>query len=131
MGVTGQITRGAQVPHFDVSSIDGRRIAYSTIWQRKDLLLVALSEEEVRTSQALLSALAEAVRNHAADAACVITTAEIPGVPRPGVLVADKWGEVHFVAAAETAAGLPAPEELVDWVQYVQTKCPECQGEAK
>jgi hypothetical protein len=26
---------------------------------------------------------------------------------------------------------LPTPEDLLDWIRYVENQCPECEGEAK
>ena len=42
-------------------------------------------------------------------------------------------GYAAKLAAAEppSAAGLPGPDELIEWLRYVQMQCPECQGEAR
>ena len=29
------------------------------------------------------------------------------------------------------SAGLPSPDELIKWVDYVRQRCPECEGEAR
>ena len=55
----------------------------------------------------------------------------VPGIPSPGVIVADRWGEVAYVVATSAVADLPPPQELIDWLAYVQTQCPECEGEVK
>jgi len=62
---------------------------------------------------------------------CVITRDRVPGVPCPSAVVADRWGEVVYVATASDVADLPSAQELVDWVTYLQTQCPECEGEAR
>ena len=64
------------------------------------------------------------------DADIVITTDAVPGVPAPGVVVADRWGEVHGAWHEPTADRLPSADDLVDWLRYIQQVCPECQGEA-
>jgi hypothetical protein len=65
------------------------------------------------------------------DTACVITRDNVSGVPRPGIVVADRWGEIHHVAGGETVDDLPSPHELIEWLRYVQHQCPECEGEAR
>jgi hypothetical protein len=65
------------------------------------------------------------------NSACVVTRDRVPGIPSPSVVVADRWGEIVHVATASDVAGLPPAQELVDWVSYLQTRCPECEGEAR
>jgi len=38
---------------------------------------------------------------------------------------------VMHVAQAPDVAHLPVPDELVEWVDYVRHRCPECEGEAR
>ena len=125
------LTRGEQVPHFVVRGLDGESIAYSTIWQQRNLLLLSLPDHEAEGKpyvERLNRALAGLTPQ---DTAYVFTTSEVPGVPRPGMVVADKWGEIHYVVRADTVAQLPGSDEIVDWLRYVQMQCPECQGETK
>ena len=65
------------------------------------------------------------------DNAFVITRDRVSGLPSPGVVVADRWGEIQYVADAAGVDDLPSPQELIEWLQYVQSQCPECQGEAE
>jgi hypothetical protein len=44
------------------------------------------------------------------------------------VLFADRWGEVVHV---EATAELPAATALLEWLDYVERRCPECEGEAR
>ena len=62
---------------------------------------------------------------------CVITRDHVPGISSPSVVVADKWGEIVYVATTSDVAALPPAQELVDWVSYLQIQCPECEGEAR
>ena len=78
---------------------------------------------------ALLAARAGVLQE--GDARLVITADPIPGMPAPGVLVADQWGEIYLVEGADRAAQLPPPDDLADWLRYVQMQCPECQGEIR
>jgi hypothetical protein len=123
---------GQQLPHFVVRALDGSTFAYSDVWQHRNLLLILLPDTEA----AARARYAAQVQAHmpeltAHDTTCVIAQDDVSGIPRPGVVVADKWGEVHFVTAPGTVTKLPEPSELIDWLRYVQMQCPECQGEAK
>lgn len=121
------------VPHFEVTTIDGARVAYSTIWQRRNLLLVSLHTggpaplrppllEELEGRKEQLNALATAM---------VITDSAVEGVPAPGVVVADRWGEIYFVRGAGAGKGLPDAAEILEWLDYIQQECPECEGERR
>jgi len=121
--------RGSSIPHFDVTAHDGRTVRYSTIWQQRNLLLVTLPSSG---ADAYLKGLAERSPDIAAhDAECVITRDSIPGVPSPAVVIADRWGEVMFVASPERTEALPVPDEIIEWLAYAQVRCPECEGEAR
>jgi hypothetical protein len=61
----------------------------------------------------------------------VLTRDSIPGLEPAAALVADRWGEIHFAAGSTSAADLPDPTELIEWVRYVQQRCPECEGESR
>jgi hypothetical protein len=60
-----------------------------------------------------------------------MTRAPITGVPRPGVVIADRWGEIYSVVNARSAPELPTVEDLLEWFRYIRHACPECEGEAK
>jgi hypothetical protein len=110
---------GDQLPHFDIVDAAGRRVRYSEIWQQKNLVLVSIAAPG---EAAAIEERAEAIAAH--DAVLVITTAPVADAPQPGVVIADRWGEVQVVA--------PGPADLDDvvaWLEYVQQRCPECEGE--
>ena len=65
------------------------------------------------------------------DTKWIVTEDRIAGVPCPSVVVADRWGEVAHVAHPSQVQDLPAPEELFEWVRYLEYRCPECEGEAR
>lgn len=119
------------MPMFTARSADGTLVRYDDIWQRKNLLLVSLPDDDP-TAAAYATPLTVVEPNLAAyDAALLITTTRVKGVPSPGVVVADRWGEVYYVQEADRAADLPAPDELIDWLRFVRNECPECQGETR
>lgn len=121
-----------QVPHFTVTTRDRAEAAYGALWQRKNLLLVLLPDTEPEAAAEYASRLdAQMLELTANDTACIVTGDDVPGAPNPGVLVADRWGEIYFVAGGERVAGLPPVSELLEWLRYVQHECPECQGETR
>lgn len=120
-----------EVPHFRIRDLDHRYVAYPEIWQRKNLLLILLPHAASKEDEEYAAAL----RSHmpaltAHDTVCVMSRDAVEGLPRPGVVVADRWGEIHY-AAGGRVDDLPAPSEIIEWLRYVQVQCPECQGEAK
>jgi len=126
------LQRGDLVPHFSLRTLEGLTVRYSTIWQRRNLVLITLPISDSETSRAYLSRLASenpALGGHETD--YVITRDIVAGTPCPGVVVADRWGEIVHVVAGSDVADLPPPAELFEWVTYLQSQCPECQGETK
>ena len=120
------------MPMFAARSIaDNSLVRYEDIWQRKNLLLVSLPEDDP-TAAAYASSFSLLRPDLSVyDAALLVTKTQIEGIPSPGVVVADRWGEVYYVQAADRASGLPSPHELVDWLRFVRNECPECQGETR
>ena len=118
------------VPHFTVRDLDGSRVAYADIWQRRTRLLLqhAPGHAAADAVDDLRRRRAE-IEGHAA--MLVITTDEVSGLTPCAVLVADRWGEVHFAVQGRRPSELPSADELIDWLRYVQVQCPECQGEAR
>jgi hypothetical protein len=125
-----KLQRGDSVPHFQVATVGGELFKYDTIWQRRNLVLAivgasAADDQYART----LDAKASVFRDH--DTTVVVTPDEVPGLSRPAVLIADKWGEIVHVSEVSDSDGWPGPTELLDWVDYVRRRCPECEGEAR
>lgn len=103
----------------------------TTIWQRKNLVLVTLPDFD-SPSAAYAGRLVAQVRGvEEDDTEWVVTRDRIPAVSCPGVVVADQWGEIAFVADAPRAEELPMPDELLEWVAHLRHRCPECEGEAR
>jgi hypothetical protein len=123
------VNPGDLVPHFDVLTASGRRFSYRDIWQRQHLLLVALTGDADASYLEELTAREEEVR--ARGAALVATNEAIPGVPAPAALVADRWGEIVYLAAAARVRELPSSAQLLEWLDYLEHRCPECEGEAR
>ena len=120
---------GDQVPHFIVRNLDGDAVAYSAVWQHRNLILAAVPAGAA--FEEYVSVLANRTSSFGFDTDCVITHDIVDGLPYPGVVVADRWGEIVHLASAADEARLPDVGELQEWVDYVQRRCPECEGEAK
>ena len=124
------LERGDTVPHFEVRTFSGDVFRYATIWQRRNLVLLILPDPAAGASyRAALSAAGGGFREP--DTEYVMTRDDLPGLDGPAALVADKWGEIVYVATTSRVEDLPSPKELLDWLEYVERRCPECEGEAK
>lgn len=120
------------IPTFTARNIvDGALVHYESVWQRKNLVLVTVPSEDPTAPSYMKSIIACMPSLASHDTAVIVTTSHIADVPSPGVLVADRWGEIYYIKGTSRAADLPGPDELVEWVQYVQNECPECQGETR
>jgi hypothetical protein len=118
------------VPHFTVTALDGSQVVYTRIWQRRHLLLLCLPPGDAASTSYVAEARAALPGLDPEDVALVATGEAFDGMPCPGVLIADRWGEIVFVVEAAEVRLLPAPQELADWLTFVQSRCPECEGEA-
>ncbi len=111
-----------KVAHFLVRARDGATVDYRTIWQNAQLLLVCLDDSPASERfMAIADELAGRGDELAAIESRLVVTADlVPGAPRPGVLIADRWGEIYTTldASADTSA-----DDLIDWLRVVQRKC--------
>jgi hypothetical protein len=118
------------IPHFHVTTLEGAAFSYSSIWQRRNLVLVTVSAADLDgTYVSDLSVRAQDFQDHAS--VCVVTLESVIGLPARGVVIADRWGEIVHVADVPEPGLLPTPEELFEWIEYVERQCPECEGEAR
>jgi hypothetical protein len=128
------LERGDPIPHFHVTDVRGTSIDYSmSIWQRRNLVLVTLpsTDRDDEFGDYVSKLTSQTPAWAGADSECVITRDRVPGIPQPGIAVADRWGEIVHVAGGSSAAELPPAHELIEWVNYLQHRCPECEGESK
>ena len=125
------LRRGDLVPHFTVMDAAGRHVSYrDAIWQQRELVLVTLPPGSGR-DLASSAAAGWGLEMERQAVACVVTAEPVDGAPRCGFLVADRWGEIAVVEEVDSPAALPPPEQLLEWVGYVQRQCPECEGESR
>jgi len=125
------LKQGDLLPHFSVTDLSGRRVDYASIWQRKPLVLVMLSDTGPSSHAYAEHVITRARDSKDGDVAWLVTSDRIAGLPSPVAIVADRWGELIHVAHAADIAHLPRPEELLEWIDFLQHRCPECEGEAR
>jgi peroxiredoxin len=124
------LQRGDLVPHFAVRTVEGETFDYTSIWQNEQLVLIVLPDAS-RVSDEYASALRARKHDFSAEhTTCAITRDQVPGVRAPAALVVDRWGEILHAVSVADVSQLPSAEELLDWARYVQSRCPECEGEA-
>lgn len=130
MSETQSLNSGDQVPHIEITDLSGSIFRYSSIWQHSNLLLITVPQTDGHANYvADLSRRDSDFRDR--HAVCVVTRNAVLGMPTPGVLVADRWGEIIHIAAAGRVDDLPPPLELLKWLDYIEQRCPECEGEAR
>ncbi|MCC7042860.1 MAG: hypothetical protein IT183_03300 [Acidobacteria bacterium] len=112
----------ARVPHCRVRSVDGTEVDYRSIWQTRNLLLVCLDQTDgSRPFTTVANELAVRQRElDTLESRLVVTRDVVVGVPRPGVVVADRWGDIY--ATIDTSS-LKDADDLLEWVGFVQKKC--------
>jgi hypothetical protein len=124
------LNKGDHVPRFECVTIDDIRVNYADLWQKKNLALLCLSDDDSPEAQTYIQQLREALPALAVhDAVVVVTTNPIDGMPLPGCAVADRWGQMQWVTSADRVVDLPSPREIAAWLQFVEIQCPECEGE--
>ncbi|MGH9348292.1 MAG: hypothetical protein ACRD26_13620 [Vicinamibacterales bacterium] len=118
-----------QLPHFDVTTLDGRRVRYDELWQRRNLVLI-LTDPQKRQEATVFASQLSARQEEFGDAetAVVVTSDSVPGFRAPCVVIADRWGEIMHLEAITSGDTSPRPtvDELLDWVRFARIQCPEC-----
>jgi hypothetical protein len=126
------IRAGDLMPMFTATSRgEGVPVDYHDVWQKMNLVLVTLADDDPTAEAYAMSVSVLGSEMASLDARLIVTTSQVEGIPSPGVVVADRWGEVYYVSNSNRASELPGPDELLEWVRYVRNECPECQGETR
>lgn len=119
------------VPHFVVTTLTGATVRYADIWQQRFLVLLSLPETsdgrggsvEDESARAYVARVERLCASAEVPTTCVGTTDAVPGVPRPGALVADRFGEIAFIDGADSVDALPSAESLMEWLGYIAIRC--------
>jgi hypothetical protein len=114
------------VPHFEVTTVDGHRVRYQELWQRRALVLVIVTASERNAAASYASQLgARRSEFEDAEATVVVTPDAVPGLSPRGVVIADRWGEILHIASPPPGE-FPSVDELLSWVRFARIQCPEC-----
>jgi hypothetical protein len=113
------------VPHFHVTTLDGRRVRYEEIRERRSLVLVTVRRPTDDAGVSFTSRLLSRRHEFAQAAAVVVVTADVVAtLPPPTVLVADRWGEIlhldtRFRGQPSTLLDV---DELLSWAHFARIK---------
>jgi hypothetical protein len=100
-----------QLPHFDLTTLDGRRVRYEELWQRRNLVLVLTDPEQPQGAMAFglrLSAPGEEFDD--SETTVVVTSDSVPGFRAPCVVIADRWGEIMHIEITTSDDVVEVPE---------------------
>jgi hypothetical protein len=120
------VSVGGALPFFDVTTVRGDRVNYADLWQRRNVLLVCVPADSTTRDSDYVNELERHSAEVDAYAAVLVVAREaVAGLAQPSVVIADRWGEVQYLAASD----LPPIQTLLDTLDYAQRRCPECEGE--
>jgi hypothetical protein len=119
---------GALIPHFEVATVDGNRVKYADLWQRRNVVVLTLPDKLDDTTRRyaaeLQTRLAELKPD---DTTLIVVVGSVHSLPASSLIVADRWGEIaHIEELSPDIAAWPSAIEIVEWVEFVRSKCPEC-----
>jgi hypothetical protein len=119
---------GALIAHFEGTTIHGGRCRYDELWQHRNLVLVLAAPPLVQRAQQYLRSLeARLSELRPDDTSLVLCDHDISQLPPNTLVIADRWGEIaHIQNLSANPAAWPPLDEIVDWVHFIQMKCPEC-----
>ena len=121
---------GDRLPDLEVPTLDGDMVRLRT-HSRLATVLLALHPD-----CAPCQAYRETIEQHAVQVrewdgrVVAIAAHDAAGIEAPSVLVADQWGELAAVENAGAQHAFIDAQEVIDWLRFLATKCPECEGEA-
>jgi hypothetical protein len=122
------LRRGDLVPHFDTTTVDGRPFRYADVWQRSNLVLLILPKNAAAEARGYVAELRTRVAS-LTPANSVVAAVEGPvaGLPGSAIVLSDRWGEItQIMDLPASVAGWPEVADVVEWLEFIRMKCPEC-----
>jgi hypothetical protein len=119
---------GDVIPHFEGLTTDGRRLEYAQLWQRRNLVLFVLLPNLHDAARSYLGALEGRLSElQPDDTTLVVSDRGLERLPLGTLVIADRWGEIaHLQELASDMAEWPSIDDVLEWVEFIQMKCPEC-----
>ena len=119
---------GDLIPRFDGAAVDGRDVPYEELWQHRNIVLFVLAGDLAARASAYLRALDFRLSElKPPDTSLVIVDHIMDGPPMNSVVIADRWAEiVHIEQLAADPRAWPSSDDILEWVEFIRVKCPEC-----
>lgn len=112
------------VPHFVVTQLDGRVVRYvDGIWQHRHLVFVSLPRDDRDADIYAASLTEQADRFAASGAVLVVTHDTIGGLGCPGVLIADRYGEIRHAEQQARVRDLISATGIQEWLTFISVQC--------
>lgn len=135
MATISILERGMLLRDVGARTLDGKLVQVSDFRGRRNLILIfagaageesALVNELRRRSEDLREEEAAVlIAEDGPDARRLYGAATARGELAPAVYVSDRYGEIFFTARGEPGQALPGAGELLEWVRFVNSQCPE------
>ena len=122
---------GELIAHFDGLTVDGRQLHYSQLWQHRNLVLFVLPPSLHDSARLYLRAVAARLSKlQPDDTTLVLSDRALERLPLGTLVIADRWGEIaHLQELVSNIAAWPSVDEVLEWVEFIRMKCPECPPE--
>jgi hypothetical protein len=136
MTTATQLERGMMLRDLTAPTLDGERVQLSDLRGRRNLVLIfaGTNGEEQRLLSELRESRAELREEEAVAAVIADNDREsrswygalaADGTPRAALYITDRYGEIYFAAHPERGLSLPSAAEVLDWLRFINSQCPE------
>ena len=135
MSAIAQLERGMMVRDLPARTPEGREVHASDFRGRRNLVLIVPGQggEELGLLDELRLGAADLQEEEAVvliadedDESCRLYGAVSPEGHRIAALyIADRYGEIYFVAHSQPGHALPGAAEVLDWLRFINAQCPE------
>ena len=117
-------------------SLDGPPVQLSDLRGRRNLVLIFAGTDgaewrliaELRQAAGELreeEATAVIVADAGAESRAWYGALAPDGVPGAALYISDRYGEIYFAAHPERGQPLPSAAEVLDWLRFINSQCPE------
>ncbi len=122
---TATVSRGSILRDTSAVTFDGARVYLSDFRGHRNIVLIFADAATAPLLRDLGSANSELSEEQATVLSATDEQArQAYGVKQGAVFIADRWGEVYFVATIPPER-LPGVAEILDWLRFINSQCPE------